>query len=353
MNADTPPPIPAPAMAGPQAPRRSNWPWVVGLLFLGGIGFIALLIVGMFASVVSAIGEGSSATAGAPQFNQRIIHKGGADRIAHIDLEGVISASASPGEPSMVDNFSRMVEAAVNDDSVKAIVIRINSPGGEVTASDRLHHIIQKADKRKPVIAYLDTIAASGGYYAACACRQIIAHPTTFTGSIGVIMQSVKYGDMIEKIGVSMEVYKSGELKDLLSGTRETSAKEKELVDELIQETYTRFLGVVAEGRGKSMEELRASELTDGRIFSGLQALDADMVDQNGFIEDGYKEAMRLSGISNATIVRYSPKVGFFDALSMMGSAPQKSTRLEIDVSDRLLPRMQSGVPLYLHLDGF
>ena len=222
-----------------------------------------------------------------------------------------------------------------------------------MTASDRLHHIIELADGRKPVVAYLDTIAASGGYYAACATRKIVSHPTTFTGSIGVIMQSVKYGELIDKLGVSMEVYKSGKLKDLLSGTRATSPEESALVNELIQETYTRFLGVVSESRGKSVEELRASPLTDGRIFSGAQALAAGMVDQNGFIEDAYDQAMQLAGVTDATVVRYSQKVSFWNAFSSIGANAQSKSRVEIDVSDRLFPRMQNGVPLYLHLDGY
>ncbi len=351
MSAQNPPPVPVAAY--PQPPARSNWPWVIGVVLLGGFGLVCLFFFLIFASIVGAMQGGAPTVATVPQYNQSIIREGSSDRIAHIDLEGVISASADPGQLSMVDHFSNVIDAAVKDDSVKAIVIRINSPGGEVTASDRLHHIIQKADKRKPVIAYLDTIAASGGYYSACACREIISHPSTFTGSIGVIMQSVKYEEMIQKIGVSMEVYKSGELKDLLSGTRATSPKEKALVDALIQETYTRFLEVVSEGRGKTMEELRASELTDGRIFSGAQALESGMVDQNGFIGDAYAKAMKLGGVSNATIVRYSPKIGFFDALSLVGSTTQKPARIEIDVSERLLPNLRSGVPLYLHLEGY
>lgn len=351
MSAQNPPPVPATAYPQPQP--RSNWPWVIAVLLLGGVGIVVIFFFLIFASFIGAMQGATPAVATTPQYNQSIIRSGGTDRIAHVDLEGVISASADPGELSMVDQFSNIMDAAIKDDDVKAIVIRINSPGGEVTASDRLHHIIQQADKRKPVIAYLDTIAASGGYYSACGCREIISHPSTFTGSIGVIMQSVKYEELIDKIGVSMEVYKSGELKDLLSGVRETSPKEKALVDELIQETYTRFLEVVAEGRGKPIEELRGSELTDGRIFSGAQALEAGMVDANGFIEDAYAKAMKLGGVSNATIVRYSPKIGFFDALSLVGSSPQKAGKLEIDVSDRLLPNLRSGVPLYLHLEGY
>jgi protease-4 len=307
-----------------------------------------LVVLGVISAVFSGIQASPSFGATARPVKTTVIRSGGADRIAHIDLDGIITASSSRGTSSMVDHFREMVEAAVADTSVKAIVVRINSPGGEVTASDRLHRILQSADQVKPVIAYLDTIAASGGYYAACGTRHIISHPTTFTGSIGVIIQSIKYKELFDKVGLSMEVYKSGQLKDLLSGTRETSPEEIALVNELIQETYSRFLEIVATSRRKSV----ASPLTDGRIFSGTQALAAGMVDQNGFIEDAYDHAMKLAGVSGATIIQYTPRFGLFDALGVFGSAAEAPRRVEIDVSERLVPRLRSGVPLYLHLDG-
>lgn len=351
MHSQLPPPIPA--IVSPVAPRSGQGPSAVTILVLGGLGLAALAVVCFFVVVLASIENVPVHVAKSDHVRTTLIRGGNSDRIAHIDLEGIISASTSQAGESMVDDFNHLVDAALDDDSVKAIVIRINSPGGEVTASDRLHHIIELADERKPVVAYLDTIAASGGYYAACAGRKIISHPTTFTGSIGVIMQSVKYGELIDKVGVSMEVYKSGELKDLLSGTRETSPAEASLVNELIQETYTRFLGVVSESRGKSVEDLRASPLTDGRIFSGAQALEAGMVDGNGFIEDAYDEAMELAGVSDASVVRYTPKIGLWDAFSGFGASAKAQSRVEIDLSDRLFPRMQNGVPLYLHLDGY
>lgn len=284
--------------------------------------------------------------------SESIIRDGGGDKIAHIDLEGIISSSANRSGKSMVDDFATHLEAAVDDAKVKAIVIRINSPGGEVTASDRLHQMIKRANDEKPVISYMDTIAASGGYYAACGTRHLMAHPTTFTGSIGVIMQSVKYGEMLDKVGLSMEVYKSGEMKDLLSGTRETRPDEIALVNELIGETYNRFLEIVAENRGRPASELAGSPFTDGRIFSGSQGLAGGFIDSNGFIDDAYNKAAEFAGISNPTIVRYQTSLGFLDLFGPFASTAASPRKLEIDVSDRLLPNIQSGVPLYLHLDA-
>lgn len=282
---------------------------------------------------------------------ETVLVQGGKDKVAHIDLEGVITASAHrPGE-SMVDEFAKKLESAVKDHHVKAIVIRINSPGGEVTASDRLHQMIRKADESKPVVAYMDTIAASGGYYAACGTRHLMAHPTTFTGSIGVIMQSMKYSGLLDKVGLGMEVYKSGKMKDLLSGARETSPEEIALVNDLIAETYDRFLSVVARNRGKEVAELRASPLTDGRIFSGKQGLAAGFVDSNGFVTDAYERAAGLAGIENPTVVLYQHRPRFLDLLDPLATSRAEAPKLEIDVSDRLLPHVQPGVPLYLHMD--
>ena len=352
MTSYSTPPLPAPYAQPPAPKRRRVWPWILGFALLSGFGLFLLVFLGVLSAVFSGLKEAPSFAAASRQVKTTVIRSGGAAKIAHIDLDGIITASASHGSSSMVDQFRELVEAAVADGSVKAIVVRINSPGGEVTASDRLHRILQSADQVKPVIAYLDTIAASGGYYAACGTRHIISHPTTFTGSIGVIIQSIKYRELFDKVGVSMEVYKSGQLKDLLSGTRETSPEEIALVNELVQETYTRFLEIVASNRRKSVAELRASPLTDGRIFSGSQALAAGMVDQNGFIEDAYDHAMKLAGVSGATVVQYTPRFGLFDAIGVFGAAAEPGKRVEIDVSERLVPRLRSGVPLYLHLDG-
>lgn len=350
----SPPPIPSspqPAAHQPAPARRSPWGWVIALV-IGTICLVVLAFVGIIFMGVFTAMKDSGSLAGTSSMHTRstTLVSGGSQKIAHIDLEGIISASSSRGADSMVDEFSHKLSAAIDDQSVKAIVIRINSPGGEVTASDRLHQMIQTADRRKPVIAYMDTIAASGGYYAACGTRHLMAHPTTFTGSIGVIMQSMKYADMLDKVGLAMETYKSGQMKDLLSGSRATNPEEAALVQNLIAETYERFLEIVAENRGRPVSELRESPFTDGRIFSGKQGLDAGFVDSNGFISDAYDKAAALAGISNPTIITYKTRATFLDLLDPMATSKASSNKLEIDFSERLLPNLQTGVPLYLHL---
>ncbi len=348
-----PPPVPTYYQPPPPAPRRSSpWKWIFGILFLGTGALVLLFVLLIVGGIVSAFKEAGSLAAKSTNVKEEIIRDGSGEKIAQIDLEGIITASSSRSTGSMVDDFANQLEAALNDHHVKAIVIRINSPGGEVTASDRLHQMIQAADAAKPVIAYMDTIAASGGYYAACGSRHLMAHPTTFTGSIGVIMQSVKYGEMLDKVGLSMEVYKSGEMKDLLSGTRETRPEEIALVNELIGETYDRFLEIVAENRGREVSEIRDSPFTDGRIFSGRQGLEGGFIDSNGFISDAYEKAAEIAGVSNPTVVRYQSRQSFFDLLDPFAAARSAPAKVEIDLSERLLPNIQSGVPLYLHLDA-
>ncbi len=349
-----PPPVPStPTPAAPPAPpppRRSPWGWIFGILFAGTGAVVLLFIIFIIVSVGAAMRESGGMASNARNVHEQIVREGGRDKIAHIDLEGVISASANRGGRSMVEEFSRRLNAAVEDERVRGIVVRINSPGGEVTASDRLHHMLRRADARKPVVAYMDTIAASGGYYAACGSRHLMAHPTTLTGSIGVIMQSIKYGEMLDKLGLDFEIYKSGEMKDLLSGTRETRPDEIELVNELVGETYDRFLSIVAENRGKSLTELRGSPFTDGRIFSGRQGLDGGFIDSNGFIDDAYAKAAELAGVTDPTVVRYRTRQGLFDLFDPLAQAG--AGKVEIDVSERLLPHLRSGVPLYLYPDA-
>ena len=332
----------------PDPPRRRRiWPWLVALLIIG------VIVVAPFVVLAKAMKAGMAASASAePEqlIEEKIVKRGGRQKIVRIDLTGIITGSASRGKSSMVEVFQAQVACALRDPLVSAIVVRIHSPGGEVTASDILHHTLQQADTRKPVIAYMDGLAASGGYYTACGARRILAHGTTLTGSIGVIIQSPNYRELLDKIGLRMDVYKSGNMKDLLSGAREPTPAEKEHIQALVRQTYERFLEVVSASRRKPVAELRDSPLADGRIYSGKDALGTGMVDQLGFIEDAYDEAMRAAGVTDATVVRYAPRGGLLAALGLLGEAAAAQPRVEIDVADRILPRLEAGIPYYLHL---
>lgn len=277
-------------------------------------------------------------------------------KIAHIDLEGMITSTANFGfggtGESMVDRMKTGLEKAVKDDDVKAIVLRINSPGGEVTASDTIYHAVKQANDEKPVIVFMDSTAASGGYYVACGASEIMANETTLTGSIGVIIQTLNYNELFGKVGLESLVFKSGKYKDILSSSREMTEEEKGLVQDMVMEIYDRFLAVVAESREMTKVELRDG-MADGRVLSGAAARDAGLIDDTGYIEDAYDRARELAGAPDAEVEKVRSTVSFFEAFGLVeGSRGTAGNRVEIDVSERLLPPLQPGA-VYLLPSSF
>lgn len=236
----------------------------------------------------------------------------GDDKIALIDISGAITSEAPrPGlfggaSESMVKRVLDQLRFAGADPSVKAIVLRIDSPGGGVTASDILHREVKelRAKKGKPVVAALMDTAASGGYYIAAASDRIIAHPTTVTGSIGVIMQTFNLAGLLEKVGVEIGAIKSAAKKDIGSPFRAMTDEEQAVLQSVIDDMYLRFVDVVKEGRPELSRE-QVKKLADGRIFTARQALAAGLIDGIGYMDKAFEEAARLGGASAPRIVRY------------------------------------------------
>lgn len=227
------------------------------------------------------------------------------DKISVIDISGVISAS-SPGEvySTQLDDYQFMLRQALADPAVKAIVLRIDSPGGEVTASDILYHAIVSANQDKPVVAFLQSIGTSGAYYAAIGARHISANSQTITGSIGVLLQSFNIQGLADKIGISVVTFKSGDLKDLLNPLRPVTEAERKLFQSLIDESYARFVGLVAERRNLPLDQLKTG-VADGRVLSGTQAREAGLIDSTGYFQDALREAIRLGEADkNAAVVQ-------------------------------------------------
>ncbi|MEK7392460.1 MAG: signal peptide peptidase SppA [Fibrobacterota bacterium] len=182
---------------------------------------------------------------------------------------------------------------AMDDSAVKAVVLRIESPGGAVGASQEIYAAVRELDKTKPVVASIGNIGASGGYYAALGARRIWALPGSITGSIGVISQFTQYHELLEKIGVSSEVVKSGEMKDAGSPMRTMTEKEKALFQAMISDVYAQFREVVRERR--KLDSVALDTLADGRVFSGRQAWKARLVDSTGTLQESIEEARRLA----------------------------------------------------------
>lgn len=275
-------------------------------------------------------------------------------KVAHIDLEGMISSQGAgslfgSGGESMVEKMKKSLKKAGEDDEVKAVVLRVNSPGGEVTASDTIYHAVQKLNEEKPVVVYMDSIAASGGYYVACAADEIVANETTLTGSIGVIIQTLNYVDLFDKVGLAAESFTSGDFKDTLSGARPMRSDEKAYVQGLVMQMYDRFAEVVSGGRDIPVDRLK-EQIADGRVYTGKEALENGLVDANGYLEDAYDRARELGEAPGAKVIRIKATPTLFEALFMgarqLGSGETK--RLEVDVSDRLLPRLAPGMLYYL-----
>ena len=215
------------------------------------------------------------------------------DRIGVIPIEGSIT------DPEPI--VSQLVNFRKNR-RIKAIILRINSPGGGVGPSQEIYREVRKTIKTKKVITSMGSLAASGGYYIASATNKIVANPGTITGSISVIMEFIQLEDLLKKVGVSLEVLKSGEFKDIGSPHRKMSEREKELIKDLISDIQKQFVNAVA--RGRDLSEEKVQEIADGRIFSGAQAKELGLVDLLGNFQDAVDLAKKMTGIKgDATLV--------------------------------------------------
>ena len=284
-----------------------------------------------------------------PKFREMLEQKGAAeskDKIVRLDLEGIISSGPVEdllgGGGMDLESIKRALLQATQDKNVKAIVLRIDSPGGEVTASDTLYNAVKEAAKKVPVVVYMDSLAASGGYYVSCGATKIVANETTLTGSIGVIIQSLNYSGTFGKVGLETMTFVSGAFKDTLGGARPMRDDEKAYVQGLVTKMYERFLGIVSEARKIDQETLKKG-IADGRVFTGGEALQNKLVDQVGYIEDAYATARDLGHAPEASVVRYQRRGSFRDLLGIFSSAQDTKGRVKIDLSDRLIPRLQPG----------
>jgi protease-4 len=234
------------------------------------------------------------------------------DKVLMIDIDGTISSALETGllsrEKSVVARVSERLERAAADPWVKAVILRLDTPGGEVTASDIIYNEILRFKERtgRPVIGLMMSVAASGGYYIASACDLIVAHPSTLTGSIGVISIFPSVESLMSKVGVKVNVIKSGAAKDSGSPFRDMTEDEKKMFQGIIDEYYEGFLAVVAKGRkGKiAAESLRT--IADGRVYTAPQALKLGLIDGVGYFDDAFGKARDLASIERAKLVSYT-----------------------------------------------
>jgi protease-4 len=282
------------------------------------------------------------------------------DKIAVIDVEGIITGMRLDGSGvTMPELIRAQFRRAEKDEHVKGVILRVNSPGGEVLASDEINRIVAKFQEntRKPVIASMGNLAASGGYYVSVPCRWIVANELTITGSIGVILSSWNYRSLMDKVGVRPVVYKSGRFKDMLAGDRapeEIPEGEKAMVQALIDETYQKFRSVVGEGRGNAAKvnpdepHPLVSEwqsYADGRILTGKQALEYGFVDELGDFDAAINRAKKLAKIRKADTVQYRQVFDIMDLFSLFSKSEARSLKIDMGMD---LPKLQSGQPYFL-----
>jgi protease-4 len=236
------------------------------------------------------------------------------DAVAVIRLDGAITStsedylSTSGITPARV--FDLLEQAA--DPAIKAVVVRVNSPGGGVVASDEIYHAL--LDFEKPVVIWMGDMAASGGYYISCGGDYVFAHPDTLTGSIGVISQFLNVEELMEKIGVDAVVITSGPSKDTGSLFREMTEEEQALWGAIIDEVYEGFVEIVAQARDLPLEDVR--ELADGRVYTGRQALELGLVDEVGTPGDAIAKAAELGGIEGEPhVIELRPTLTFLETL--------------------------------------
>lgn len=234
----------------------------------------------------------------------------GSDKVLLIDISGTLTTSKDSGifsEPSLPARLKEELTKAEKDDHIKAIVLRINTPGGTVTSSDILYHELQEfKEKRKvPIISSIMDIGTSGGYYVAMASDYIFAHPSTITGSIGVIMLTLNGQGLLEKIGIQPTAIVSGPKKSMGSPFRAMNDEERAIFQDVIDRLYARFLTVVEKGRPK-LAAAKIRQLADGRIYTADVAKTEGLIDEIGYLDDAIERAKKSAKLSEAQVVTYT-----------------------------------------------
>lgn len=252
------------------------------------------------------------ALGGPGELRETVVEGTEGPKIVLVEISGMISDAEERGafafteRPSIVVETKNVLEHAADDDDVAALLLRINSPGGSVAASDTLYHEIKawKQANHKPVFAYFNGISTSGAYYLAMAADRIVAHPAAVTGSIGVVMPGLSIEGLMEKYGVADQTLTSGPYKDAGSMFRDMRPEERKQLQSVIDDLFGRFTSVVAEGR-PALDAERIRTLADGRVYSAPQALAAGLVDELGYLDDAIAQLEKKAGISESRVVVY------------------------------------------------
>lgn len=360
LGTTPPPPI---IIKAPAPPRQSNFGLKVfcGILLLLLIGAVGLLMLNFAGSFLTG-GSSSSGAQSGINFHEVVVGNPHArDKIAILEVKGMISSEPwTRGGKSLADVIEDQLRNAAEDNHVKAVILKVDSPGGEVMASDDIASAIRKFQEKhkKPVVSQMGSLAASGGYYVSAPCQWIIANDLTITGSIGVILSSFNYRGLMDKVGLQPVVFKSGRFKDMLSGSKkpeDVDPAEREMIQSMLMETYNKFKKVVADGRAQAAAKNKGkgktlatnwADLADGRVLTGGQALENGFVDELGNFETAVDRAKQLAGITgDARLIRYEEPFDITSLFSLMGKSDAKKITIDVGFD---IPKLQAGRPYFL-----
>ena len=374
-----PPPLTPPIITPPPPakPRKSRG-WMIFAIILLVLLFISLF--GYFTLFIRTLSSGFSRSSFrtsmgrevGPRLEECLLKDNDArSKIAVVTVDGIITDNArNQAGNSMVDVIKAQLDRAKDDDRVKAVILKVDSPGGEVMASDEISKAIAnfqtddpvepgKSGKRgKPVVCSMGSLAASGGYYISVPSRWIVANDLTITGSIGVILHTWNYRGLMDKVGLAPVTYKSGLYKDMLSGERSTNeipAEERVMVQGLIDETYAKFTNVVCVGRSQAHKQNQKEgkvlatdwgKYADGRVLSGTQAFEYGFVDELGDFDKAVERTKDIAHIHKANLIEYRERYDISEFLRLFGqSGAAHDIKLDLGLE---MPKLQAGQLYFL-----
>jgi protease-4 len=376
-----PPPTPPPVIAAPPATRpRKSRGWMIATIILSVllVGCVFIILAQLVTSALSFKhgfhGEsfGTARDVG-PKLDECMLENNKSlNKIAVITVDGIITSHESDeAGNNMVEVIKAQLDRARDDRRVKAVILKVDSPGGEVLASDEIYKAIRDFEtdeptdhgkqgrKGKPVICSMGSLAASGGYYISSGCRWITANELTLTGSIGVIMHGWNYRGLMDKVGLAPMTYKSGKFKDMLSGERATNEippEEHAMVQGLIDDTYGKFKDVVRDGRAAAHDLNKKegnaladnwADFADGRVVSGKKALEHGFVDELGDFDDAVNRAEKIADITSSNLIEYRERYDISNFLSMFGQSGQAhDIKLQLGAD---VPKLRAGYMYFLY----
>lgn len=326
------------------------------------LGASVLLVISLGVNTMSSIFSkdwtsmlDEFAAVSSSEFYETVVEDGSMnERIALLTVDGVIQDTGSATSLFAAEGYNhqfflQQLEQVKADDSVKAIVLQVNSPGGGVVESAEIYREIREIQEEteKPIYVSMGSMAASGGYYISASADKIFVNKETMTGSIGVIMQSINYGKLAEKYGVEFVTIKSGPYKDIMSPTREMTEVERNMMQEMLNDSYEEFVDIIEQGR--NMTEAEVKKVADGRIVNGRQAIEAGLADDFGFLEDVIAAIKTDHDLENAEVFEYGHSQSFGSLFAM-----KAQSLLGVDIETKLIGKLiaDNSAPKMMYLYG-